>query len=214
MPTSYAADSYPLAVKRDRGCFSAPIPFIIGLCFWLIIAATADAEDDKYAAVKEQITVCAACHGDKGDSVIPLNPTLGGQHLHYIYVQLKDMKSGLRANQIMQSMLATVEKSDMLLLAEYYSEQEWKSPGYQASADQVARAKKNITAGQCVQCHLGGFEGGSGVPRVAGQHYEYLHKTMTDFKTRHRTNSAAKNSLFKTISDEDIKALAAYFAGL
>ena len=65
----------------------------------------------------------------------------------------------------------------------------------------------------CVQCHLGGYEGNSRVPRLAGQHTAYLERTMLEFKNRIRMNAQAKGSLFATYDDVDIEALARYLAG-
>ena len=45
------------------------------------------------------------------------------------------------------------------------------------SSDQdVAKAETATAAGQCVQCHLGGYEGNSRVPRLAGQKVSYLER--------------------------------------
>ena len=42
------------------------------------------------AAGKEKSVVCAACHGETGDSVAPDFPKLGGQHADYLLRALKD----------------------------------------------------------------------------------------------------------------------------
>jgi len=42
----------------------------------------------------------------------------------------------------------------------------------------------------CPMCHLGGFTGQNEIPRVAGQHYDYVVKQLKDFKARSRTNDA------------------------
>jgi cytochrome c553 len=64
-------------------------------------------------------------------------------------------------------------------------------------------------------CHLGGFSGQNEIPRNAGQHYEYMVKQLKDFKVKNRTNDAGNmTAVMRTISDEDIEALAAYVASL
>ncbi len=65
-----------------------------------------------------------------------------------------------------------------------------------------------------MQCHLGGYEGNSGTPRVAGQHLAYLEKTMLDFKSKARANAAAKSSLMQSYSPEDIKKMAEFMADM
>jgi cytochrome c553 len=177
-----------------------------------VAAAQAVAQDDQYAAVKDQLQTCVACHGDNGASTQPQYPILAGQHLHYLYVQLKDFKSGLRNNEIMTPIAATLEKPDMLAIAEYFSEQSWPNIGFNGDPEKVGRGEQATVAGQCVQCHLGGYEGDSGVPRLAGQYPQYLQKTMLDFKNKLRTNSPAKSSLMESYSDEDLAGMA-HFLG-
>jgi cytochrome c553 len=170
------------------------------------------AQDDQYAAVKDKLQTCVACHGENGASTQPQYPILAGQHLHYLYVQLKDFKSGLRKNEIMGPITATLEKADMLAIAEYFSEQSWPNIGFNGDPEKVGRGEQATVAGQCVQCHLGGYEGDSGVPRLAGQYPQYLQKTMLDFKNKLRTNSPAKSSLMESYSAEDLAGMA-HFLG-
>ena len=116
----------------------------------------------------------------------------------------------------MQPLAQTLEDEDMLLIAEYFSEQTWpkKNNFAAATTKEIALGKSIVTQGQCVQCHLGGFEGASGVPRVAGQYPGYTEKTLLDFKNKMRNNSPAKNSLMTTFSDEEIKAVSTYITNI
>lgn len=170
----------------------------------------ADAAD--YEPVLDQIKLCVSCHGENGSTLQPTFPILSGQHYYYLYVQLKDFKSGLRTNDVMGPIASKLEKSQMKLLAQYYSEQDWPNESYRADTAAEIQGENATVAGQCVQCHLGGYEGDSRIPRLAGQHPEYLLKTMTDFKHRKRLNSAAKSSLFVSYSEDDIKAMSEYLA--
>jgi cytochrome c553 len=52
------------------------------------------------------------------------------------------------------------------------------------------------------------------VPRLAGQHPEYLKRTMLDFKNKARTNAPAMVALFATFSEQEIAGLADYLASL
>ena len=165
------------------------------------------AEADEYAAIREKLDICAECHGEKGASSNPDFPILAGQHLYYLYVQLKDFKSGFRKNEIMSPFAGELEKEDMLSLAKYFSEQKWPSIGFSAEKAKAAKGEKATVAGQCVQCHLGGYEGNSRIPRLAGQYPKYLNKTMIDFKNKVRANSPAKSSLMVSYDDADIEAM-------
>lgn len=188
----------------------------------LVIAEDEKERGDKYVSVRGKIQECFACHGETGSRVsddnqpkasTPEYPILAGQEFFYLYTQLKDFKSGLRENAIMSPIASTIEKDEMMLVAEYFSEQNWPDIGFRAEPEDIKAGKKVVNAGQCVACHLGSFRGNSRVPRLAGQYPEYLNKTMLDFKNKVRANAAAKASLFKTFSEEEIRAVANYLGG-
>ena len=64
-------------------------------------------------------------------------------------------------------------------------------------------------------CRSGDFMGRNEIPRVAGQHYGYVKKALSDFKTRKRTNDAGNmTSVAGTLSEADIENLAQYIANL
>jgi cytochrome c553 len=180
-----------------------------------VFTGSVNAEDDPFADVRETLELCTACHGEGGaepiDETIPI---LAGQHLHYLYVQLKDFKSGLRENEIMAPIAGEMEKKQMLLIAEYFSLQTWPRMGYEVEDSEARIGHAAAGAGQCVQCHLGGYDGASRVPRLAGQSPAYLEKTMLDFKTKARNNSPAKSALLGSFGEDQISAMAAMMAGL
>lgn len=178
----------------------------------ILIYSNAIAEEDKYASVRDTVQTCFVCHGENGVSTITTNPVLAGQEFYYLYVQLKDFKSGLRDNAIMSPLVATMEKADLRLLAEYFSEQTWPELDYKVDAKQEALAKKVVDAGQCPACHLGDFSGDSRNPRLSNQHFDYLQNTMLAFKDKTRKNAQPMNSLFATFSEEEIKAVAEYLS--
>ena len=190
---------------------NAKFPFVV---LALIVLAALPTAADEYNAISEKLELCAGCHGEKGASSNPEYPILAGQHLYYLYVQLKDFKSGFRKSEIMSPLAAELEKADMLSMAKYYSEQKWPGIGFRADPAKAAKGEKATTAGQCVQCHLGGYEGNSRIPRLAGQHPKYLNKTMTDFKNKKRTNSPAKSTLMVSYDDADIEAMSDFLGNM
>ena len=180
-----------------------------------LLLLTAHAQSDEYAAVRERLATCVTCHGENGAAPIePQFPILAGQEQYYLYVQLKDFKSGLRAGPVMGAIAAPLEKAEMQLLAKFFSEQTWPRLGLKYSAEARTRAQAMASAGQCTQCHLGGFVGNSRIPRLAGQQPEYLLKTMRDFRSRARNNAPDIAALMEVFSDEDLAAMAEYLAGL
>jgi cytochrome c553 len=182
-----------------------------GLLLGLALVASSPADANR---LESKIALCKGCHGADGLPGDPAIPIIAGQEFYYLYVQLKDYKAGRRANPIMGGIVAQMEKEEMQALARHFAEQPWPSTQARADDATVALAQRATTAGQCVQCHLGGYEGNSRVPRLAGQQPEYLEKTMLEFKNKVRLNSPAKGSLLKDFSDEEIAAMARHLGAL
>ncbi len=165
-------------------------------------------------ALADTIGLCTGCHGAKGLPSDPAVPIIWGQEFYYLFVQLRDYKEGLRANPIMSAIVRGLTEPRMRELAQHFSEKGWPRTGFRTPDGTEAKAGRALGSGQCVQCHLGGYEGNSRVPRLAGQGTDYLERTMLDFKNRQRLNSPAKNSLLGAYEDDDIAAMAQYLGGL
>jgi cytochrome c553 len=45
---------------------------------------------------KDKVAACAACHGQDGNSMVGLWPSLAGQNVNYLVRQLQHIKSGKR----------------------------------------------------------------------------------------------------------------------
>jgi cytochrome c553 len=179
----------------------------------LLLASPAPAQDE-FAAVREVLQTCSACHGDGGASQLPENPILAGQQYYYLYLQLKDFKSGARQSDIMGPLVQPLQPEQMKLLAQFFSKQKWPAIGHAAENASVEIARRAEDSGECISCHLGDLRGNSAVPRLAGQHPEYLKRTMLDFKNKVRTNAPAMVALFGTFSEQEIAGLADYLASL
>ena len=59
--------------------------------------------------------VCAACHAADGNSTIPLQPKLAGQHPEYLVKQLREFKDGKRNDPVMKGFASTLSDGDMAL---------------------------------------------------------------------------------------------------
>ena len=179
-------------------------------------AGTAAAQNriaDPPPDIRGQVTQCQACHGEDGRPVVENAPIIFGQKFFYLFVQLRDFAAGRRQNEIMTPIAADMDRKQMEALALYFSEREWPTIQAATSDEQIAIGERIGTSGQCTQCHLGGYNGVSGTPQLAGQTAEYLEKTMLDFKYRRRKNAPDKSVLIDSYSDEDLAATAHYLAG-
>ncbi len=160
-------------------------------------------------AGETKATQCFGCHGQNGNSNIPLNPNLAGQQADYLNKQLKAFRDGSRNNAIMQGMAKNLSDTDIKNLAEYFAQQKTKSAGGNADLAKTGKEK----AGMCLGCHGNKAQGRGSFPRLAGQHADYLIKQLQNFKQGKRTGGPMP-SMVKNLSEQDIKALAAYFASL
>ena len=191
--------------------------FALAAIAMLFLGARAIARSPPPAAagLEAKVQVCAACHGPNGNSADPQYPVLAGQNARYIYLQLKDFKEGRRHDPQMDPMAAPLSRDDMLALADYFSKQKPASVGFTADPAKVAAGKKKSDEVLCPMCHLGEFAGQNEIPRVAGQHYQYVKKQLADFKARRRTNDAGNmTAVAGTLSDDDIENLSQYIANL
>jgi len=166
------------------------------------------------AELDDTIALCTSCHGEKGMPVEPDMPIIWGQEFYYIYLQLKDYKAARRYSEFMNDVVADLSREEMKAISQYFSEKPWPRTGFQSTRDNDAKAETAAGAGQCFQCHTGGYMGHSGVPRLAGQSFGYLERTLFEFKNKIRRNSPSKGSLLATFDDADLEALARYLAGL
>lgn len=165
--------------------------------------------------VAELATVCTGCHGEHGQPQEKTTPVIWGQNEGYIYLQLRDFKSGARKSDIMGPVAASLEKADMKALAAYFTGQTW--PDLQqpsAPGDVAAKAQRAISSIGCTGCHLDQFQGDGTTARLAGQQHDYLKATMLAFRDRSRGNNPGMSDLMNAASPDDLDAIAAYLAGL
>lgn len=184
-------------------------------------AAAKVAKPDLNAGAAKYAAVCASCHNADGNSAIPANPKLAGQHPEYILAQLQAFKSGKRANPVMSGMVAGLTDDDMRNIAYWASAQKPKA-GFAKNKELVTLGEKIYKGGiadrqvpACAGCHS---PSGAGIPsqypRLSGQHADYVATQLTGFRDGTRKNNAAMSQVTAKLNDREIKALADYVAGL
>ncbi len=184
--------------------------------------ATETVKADPAKAQQIVNTVCAGCHGVDGNSVVPVNPKLAGQHADYIAKQLQDFKTMARNSPVMLGMAAALSPEDMKNLGAYFATQK-PNPGQPAAdAALAAKGEKLYRGGDakrglpaCAGCH---GPAGAGIPaqfpRLAGQHGDYIAGQLKAFRDEQRANDPSKmmRSVALKMTDKDIAALSAYIA--
>jgi cytochrome c553 len=189
----------------------------------LALAAPAHAQGDRDIAevrradpaVIKKAEPCFECHGPNGNSENTQYPILAGQSWRYTYIQLKDFKEGRRTDPTKTRIVAELSRDDMILLGQFFAAQKPVPIKFKADGAKVDEGRKISDAVLCPMCHGGGFVGQNEIPRVAGQHPEYIRKQLEDFKAKRRTNDAGNmTSVTHTLSDSDIENLSHYIANL
>ncbi|OYY74833.1 MAG: hypothetical protein B7Y40_02465 [Gammaproteobacteria bacterium 28-57-27] len=182
------------------------------------------------AAGKAKSAMCMACHGMDGNSPSNAFPSIAGQNAAYIAKQLQDYKSGRRVNALMVGMVAGLTAEDMQNLGAFYASQEIKAPPVAADMQklieqghvlyQTGRAATNSApaVAACSACHgAAGFGNAlAAYPALHGQHAAYTELMLKAFRDGARTNdlNAVMRQAGQTLTDDDIRALAAYAASM
>lgn len=186
-------------------------------------AVGAETKLDLAKAKTTATTLCAACHGPDGNSVVTVNPSLAGQVPQYITTQLKSFKSGERQNPIMMGMAAALSDDDMRALGVYFGSLPAKPDAAKDKALAEAGAKiyragiPSAGVPACAACH---GPDGAGIPaqypRLSGQHADYTLAQLKNFKAGQRAGASAlpMREIANRLSDKDMAALSEYIAGL
>lgn len=193
----------------------------------LVYASLANAAEPAEAAKPDiargkQIasTVCVACHGADGNSVVPANPVLAGQHAEYIAAQLAAFKSGARPSPIMQGMAAGLAPEDMRNVAAWFESQK-PAPHFAHDKALVQRGEEIWRGGvkatdvpACAGCHGAAGHGiPARFPRLAGQYPDLSVGWLKAFATGTRPNPVMGQIAAK-LSENDMRAVAEYISGL
>src|SRR3981189_1377148 len=83
----------------------------------LLAATPAPAE-----GVDEKAQACAGCHGENGVPQQKTMPVIWGHQQGYLYLAIRDFKSGTRKNDIMGPIAQALERDDMMPLAADFSQ--------------------------------------------------------------------------------------------
>ncbi len=190
----------------SRSFFKAGITLAAVLSIHSSFAAGDPARGEKLA------DTCRGCHAvESYNNVFPTYhvPKLAGQNADYIVSALKLYRDGQRSHTTMTAQAASLSDEDIQDIAAYFAgaagEIEASTGGTPPAAAQV-----------CTACH--GQAGISPIPtnpNLAGQYVDYLRQALDQYKrgVRKGPNAIAMQAQLMAVSDEDLDAIAGYFAG-
>ena len=201
-------------------------PLVSSFILIMLMLSSAYASDAKKGGALAQ-GLCAACHASDGNSVIPSNPILAGQHYSYLknqlnYFQVKEGENkAKRENAVMLGIASGLSSDDIDNLSAYYSQQTIK-PSYASNIELAKAGEVVYKAGDdirgipsCSSCHGPRGLGVPGqFPRISGQHATYTASTLKSYKNGSRANNNQMMEISSRLTEGQINALAEYLAGL
>jgi cytochrome c553 len=171
----------------------------------------------------EQLSkTCSGCHGEKGISISPNNPSLAGQLATYLYKQLQDYSNGDRQDPMMNAIAQGLSQQDAADLAAWFASQppafQSRSPMvYEKAENLVKKGSRDRVLPPCEVCH--GSDGKGQVmdmPGLSGQNAAYTSATLNAFKNGERHNDIYRRMrlIAKTLSDQEIEELGFYYQNI
>ena len=151
---------------------------------------------------KTESAGCGKCHGARGISHDPLTPSLAGQEPVYLVNAIKAYRDHERVDEADMP-----ERTDEQIenIAAYYSTQN-------LGASIEGEISGSEIAAKCDRCHNPpSGERKINVPVLKGQSYEYLVRSMKEYRHEDRDNSMM-HKMSANYSDEMIEAIAAWYA--
>ncbi len=175
------------------------------------------------AAAAAKLPQCASCHQADGVSRAELFPHLAGQQKDYLVAQLTAFRDHTRqdrdAKTYMWGPAAGLSDATIQVLAADYAA---KSPAVGAS-----RRNDEATAGDaifeqgvptrgvlaCASCHGARGEGNAAIPRLAGQHDDYLVLQLQAYASNSRDN-AVMHLIVTSLTPGEVKDVSVYLSSL
>ncbi|MGB2046140.1 MAG: c-type cytochrome [Porticoccaceae bacterium] len=208
--------------------------FLSIICLLLTLTANQSLAAGDAAAGESKVAMCAACHGNDGNSMVAAFPKLAGLGEKYITAQLRQVKSGERVIVEMTGMLDASSDQDLQDMAAYYDSQTRQISGAKdislvgiSDPDEALYFGEKVYRGgnmktgvaACTGCHSPSGNGNNpaGYPALGGQHADYIEKQLLAYRRGERAggeNAKIMQGVAANLSDKEIKAVANYISGL
>jgi cytochrome c553 len=197
---------------------------ILSMTILLCVGTSASAQDTTAPEPYIAYGTCSVCHGEDGISPREWFPNLAGQTSEYLDATLKAFRDRTRAEPAAQTYMWRLANSlsdeTIAEIAAYYASLPPAPASTDENPDEVAEGKEiyengiadeNVPA--CNLCHGATGEGLTAFPRLSGQHPDYLVLQLEAYRSGEREN-AIMNANVQNMTDEQMRAVAAYLASL
>ena len=184
----------------------------------VLVAASAAFAGPLDAPGATKALTCSACHGMAGQSPSSSMPIIAGILPAYFKKAIEDYATGKRPSPEMEPYAKMVRELGVDDVGAYFAAQ--KRQPTTIPADAAAAERGKAAAAQCAVCHGPDGRGDPAkiIPDLRGQPAVYLQRQMLLFKADTRSpgdaNLKALKALMKTIPDETLGDLAAYFSSV
>lgn len=176
-------------------------------------ACTSDAAD--IAAGKAKAQSCVACHGEGGLSSVNNFPSLAGQPSLFIVYQLIQFRGNQRVFAPMNALAQGLSDAGMRDIGAYYASLPGPAGATGLDAKKIAAGQRISEASHCQSCHTPDLRGQKQVPRLAGQHVDYLKAQLKGLRDGTRMDiDGSMASAAQGLSDGDIDALSHFAASM
>ncbi len=187
-------------------------PPALGLAAVVLCAAQAMAQSGPLA---EKLQLCAACHGEDGNSKMEKIPSLAGQPAFFTLNQLFLMREGVRKVEAMAPIVKDLKDDDLNNLSQHFAKVPAKRSDEPVDPALAKRGAEISAARRCASCHLPSLAGQDQMPRLARQRIDYMIETLKSYRDSPRPGAdTAMSAAIVGASDADIAALAHYAASL
>lgn len=163
---------------------------------------------------------CLACHGVNGGGADNGNvPAIAGQHYRVIVKQLVDFRHNARWDIRMEHFVDKHHLSNaqaVVDVARYIADLPRDFPVGKGSGYNLTRGEAKYRA-VCAGCHGANAEGNdaTSIPRLAGQHQQYIVRQMQDAADGRRPNmKGAHAALVRTLEFDDLDGIGDFLARL
>lgn len=178
------------------------------------------------------VSVCAACHGERGEGKKELRaPSIASMPDWYVVPQLRKFKSGLRGDDpekdpqghLMSAIGKTLEPEQMADVAAYVASLPQVTPGELALPSADLDNGQYIFQARCMECHRYNASGEMtfGSPPLTGRQHWYLADQIRKFKSGARGAKKGDEKGAKMVftsnfieDEEDLRDVMAYILTL
>ena len=175
-------------------------------CLWFTAPVVAQ-------ELSARLPACLACHGQQGTSAIASVPSLGAMPVNYVLTQLYLFREKIRIADPMNAMAAGLTDDDLRALGDVFNKLPAPAPAAALPDAEQDEASALVSQYHCNSCHGSDLGGQQTIPRIAGQHADYIRQALIGYKTNTRHGySPAMNEAAQDVKDDEIALLARYVA--